>query len=84
MGDVIQPMALEHLLASVAPNVCFWYAHPWDEDLVKGNRIGEFFGTDTPRLIHLTHDDIWQVQEAVNASYAAPAQPNHRSTGTLS
>lgn len=54
-------MALEHLLGSVAPDVCFWYAHPWDEDLVKGNRVGEFFGADTSRLIHLTNDDIWQV-----------------------
>lgn len=62
LGDVIQPMALEHLLASVAPDVCFWYAHPWDEDLVKGNRVGEFFGADTSRLIHLTHDDNWQVR----------------------
>eukprot|EP00752_Nemacystus_decipiens_P016189 g14476.t1 len=56
-------MALEHLLASVAPDVCFWYAHPWDEDLVQGNRVGEFFGADTSRLIHLKHDDIWQVNQ---------------------
>eukprot|EP00903_Cladosiphon_okamuranus_P008896 g8515.t1 len=56
-------MALEHLLASVAPDMCFWYAHPWDEDLVQGNRVGEFFGADTSRLIHLTQDDIWQVNQ---------------------
>lgn len=61
LGDVIQPMALEHLLTSVAPDACFWYAHPWDEDLIQGNRIGEFFGADTSRLIHLRNDDIWQV-----------------------
>ena len=61
MGDVIQPIAMQRLLASVAPTQCFWYAHPWNEDSVRGFRIGEFFGGDTSRLIHLTSDHADQV-----------------------
>ncbi|CAM9285887.1 unnamed protein product [Ectocarpus fasciculatus] len=65
MGDVIQPMAMEHLLASVAPDQCFWYAHPGVESVDQGNRIGEFFSDnisgDSSRLIHLTPDDAEKV-----------------------
>lgn len=66
MGDVIQPMAMEHLLASVAPDQCFWYAHPGVESVDQGNRIGEFFSDnisgDSSRLIHLTPDDAEKVE----------------------
>lgn len=65
MGDVIQPIAMKRLLASVAPNQCFWFAHPWNEDSVRGFRIGEFFGEDTSRLIHLTSDHAQQVRVRV-------------------
>ncbi|CAM9460321.1 unnamed protein product [Ectocarpus sp. 8 AP-2014] len=65
MGDVIQPMAMERLLASVAPDQCFWYAHPGGEGVDKGNHIGEFFSDnisgDSSRLIHLTPDHAEKV-----------------------
>ncbi|CAB1098846.1 unnamed protein product [Ectocarpus sp. CCAP 1310/34] len=65
MGDVIQPMAMEHLLASVAPDQCFWYAHPGEEGIDQGDRIGEFFSDnisgDSSRLIHLTPGDAEKV-----------------------
>lgn len=65
MGDVIQPTAMEHLLSSVAPGQCFWYAHPWVEDHDQGNHIGEFFSDnisgDTSRLIHMTPDHAKEV-----------------------
>lgn len=67
MGDVIQPMAMEHLLASVAPDQCFWYAHPGVEVVDQGNRIGEFFSDnisgDSSRLIHLTPDHAEKVEK---------------------
>lgn len=66
MGDVIQPMAMEHLLASVAPDQCFWYAHPGVEGVDQGDRIGEFFSDnisgDSSRLIHLTPDHAEKVE----------------------
>ncbi|CAM9193464.1 unnamed protein product [Ectocarpus sp. 13 AM-2016] len=65
MGDVIQPMAMEHLLASVAQDQCFWYAHPGVEGVDQGDRIGEFFSDnisgDSSRLIHLTPDHAEKV-----------------------
>lgn len=65
LGDVIQPTAMEHLLSAVAPNQCFWYAHPWVEAQDEGNHIGEFFSDnisgDTSRLIHMTPDRAEEV-----------------------
>lgn len=60
LRNAIEPTAMEHLLAFVAPGQCFWYAHPWDEDLGNGNGIRKFFIDNTSggpsRLIHLTPD----------------------------
>eukprot|EP00903_Cladosiphon_okamuranus_P011257 g10615.t3 len=57
MGDVVQPISMEHLLASVVPpDQCFYYAHPRGEDHSKGFRIGEFFGGNTSRLTYLDAD----------------------------
>ncbi|CAM9316275.1 unnamed protein product [Ectocarpus fasciculatus] len=63
MGDVVQPIAMEDLLAAVAPDQCFWYAHPVGEDPERGYRIGEFFGGDESKLIHLSADLAWQVNQ---------------------
>eukprot|EP00752_Nemacystus_decipiens_P016187 g14474.t2 len=56
---------MEHLLASVAPGQCFWYAHPRDEDPGNGNGIGDFFSDnisgDLSQLIHLTPDHVEEV-----------------------
>ncbi|CBJ28751.1 conserved unknown protein [Ectocarpus siliculosus] len=61
MGDVVQPIAMQDLLASVAPDQCFWYAHPADEDVERGYRIGEFFGGDDSKVFPLTPDLAWKV-----------------------
>ncbi|CAN0183456.1 unnamed protein product [Ectocarpus sp. 6 AP-2014] len=61
MGDVVQPIAMHDLLASVAPDQCFWYAHPADEDVERGYRIGEFFGGDDSKVFPLTPDLAWKV-----------------------
>lgn len=62
MGDVIQPMVMTHFLSSVAPNQCFWYAHPAGEDSSHGHSVGQFFGGDSSRLISLTQDDAEEVR----------------------
>ncbi len=65
LGDVIQPTAMENLLAVAAPEQCFWYAHPSEEEYDRGNRIGELFSDrisgDASRLIHLTPDHAEEV-----------------------
>ena len=57
---------MEHLLALAAPEQCFWYAHPYEEEHGRGNRIGEFFSDeisgDTSRLIHLSPDHAEEVK----------------------
>ncbi|CAN0182794.1 unnamed protein product [Ectocarpus sp. 6 AP-2014] len=61
MGDVVQPIAMHDLLASVAPDQCFWYAHPAGEAPERGDRIGEFFGGDDSKVFPLTPDLAWKV-----------------------
>lgn len=61
MGDVIQPLAMKHLLASLAPEQCFWYAHPGVETPASGKRVGEFFGSHESRLVPLEAEDAQQV-----------------------
>lgn len=65
MGDVIQPQAMENLLAMLAPEQCFWYAHPWGEYHMRGNRLGEFFSGnisgDYDTLLPLTADHAQEV-----------------------
>jgi len=66
LGDVIQPTAMENLLALAAPEQCFWYAHPFEEELDRGNHIGELFSDkisgDRSRLIHLTPEHAEEVK----------------------
>ncbi|CAM9922247.1 unnamed protein product [Ectocarpus sp. 4 AP-2014] len=65
MGDVIQPQAMENLLAMLVPEQCFWYAHPWGEYHMRGHRLGEFFSGnisgDYDTLIPLTADHAQEV-----------------------
>lgn len=63
---MIQPMAMENLLASVAPDQCFWYAHPREEERpYQRARKGELFTNDvignTSRLTQVTPDDAEKV-----------------------
>lgn len=62
LGDVIQPIAMEHLLASIAPNQCFWYADPYTEKTVRDDGQGKFFGGDLSRLIYLAPEDAMKVR----------------------
>lgn len=58
----MQPISMEHLLASVAPpGQCFYYAHPHGEDHSKGFRIGEFFGGDRSKLTYLYAENASKV-----------------------
>lgn len=62
MGDVVQHISMEHLLASVVPEgQCFYYAHSGGEYLGKGHHIGEFFGGDRSKLFPLFTDLAYQV-----------------------
>eukprot|EP00903_Cladosiphon_okamuranus_P011259 g10617.t1 len=62
MGDVVQPISMEHLLASVAPpDQCFYYAHPRGEHVSKGYSIGYFYGKDEKKVIALSTDKAWMV-----------------------
>ncbi len=63
MGDVVQPISMERLLASVAPpGQCFYYAYPTGESTSSGRPgVGEFFGGDEARLIALSEPDAWKV-----------------------
>ncbi|CAM9773752.1 unnamed protein product, partial [Hapterophycus canaliculatus] len=63
LGDVIQPLAMKRLLASLAPEQCFWYAHPGVETISSGNHVGEFFGTHESRLVPLQSGDADQVNK---------------------
>ncbi|CAM9462535.1 unnamed protein product, partial [Hapterophycus canaliculatus] len=66
MGDVIQPMAMENLLASVAPDQCFWFAHPREEEgygqcTGKGALLTNGVSDDKSRFIQVTPDDAEKV-----------------------
>ncbi|CAN0062451.1 unnamed protein product [Scytosiphon promiscuus] len=61
LGDVIQPLAMKRLLASIAPDQCFWYAHPGVETASRGYRVGQFFGTHESRLLPIQAGDADQV-----------------------
>lgn len=63
MGDVVQPISMENLLAAALPEEqqCFYYSHPVGEDPSRGSSIGEFFGKDKSRVIPLGRDSAWKV-----------------------
>lgn len=58
LGDVVRPVALKRLLASVAPpNQCFWYAHPWAEDpSARQQYTAQFSNGDVTRLVPISTD----------------------------
>lgn len=53
---------MEELLLSVYPDLCFWYAHPYKEQAKGSNRVGEFFGKDPSRLLHLSPASALEVR----------------------
>ncbi|CAM9695268.1 unnamed protein product, partial [Scytosiphon promiscuus] len=66
MGDVIESMSMENLLASVAPDQCFWYAHPREEEghglsTNKEELSSHDVSSDALRLIRVTPDDANKV-----------------------
>eukprot|EP00752_Nemacystus_decipiens_P010080 g8982.t1 len=62
MGDVVQPISMEHLLASVLPpEQCYYYAHPVDEDPSRKFSMGKFFGRDESKVIALAPTSAWKV-----------------------
>eukprot|EP00903_Cladosiphon_okamuranus_P011247 g10611.t1 len=64
MGDVVQPISMEHLLASVAPpDQCFYYAHPVGERLSRGYNIGYFYGKEEKKVKALSHDSARMVNK---------------------
>ncbi|CAM9695197.1 unnamed protein product [Scytosiphon promiscuus] len=58
MGDTAEPLAVENLLASVAPSdQCFWYAHPWGErDAEQETHTAEISNGPASCSIPLTAD----------------------------
>ncbi len=63
LGSLAQPVAMERLLASVAPpNQCFWYAHPWVEDAGGGGRTAQFSNGNLSQFVPVPAEFLGEVR----------------------